>query len=280
MSLKSFPNNAHERQLIWCLSGNTIDKALKDEKSKELLLTQNLTIVQVPLSRFAKKKSLELTKLDEQGLIKEDQILVVDENSLTKETKYLYLEELVENFLDSNLTRANNYARFFAAIGATEFIFKHENKDLSEYKSNLNVNIDGMASKISDVDVELRGHIDSTLDEVASISKKFIQIECDRTERIRRAENILEECNLKNDKICSKELAAYKDGSVEPRELIIKMSSNSQQSKSLDMILNLGLKIPSLNEDSSNISLASFKSKLEIVKLVKKTFDFNLIVKF
>lgn len=43
MSLKSFPNNIDERRVVWCLSQDTIDTALNDKSTSELLLVPNVT---------------------------------------------------------------------------------------------------------------------------------------------------------------------------------------------------------------------------------------------
>ncbi|WP_236761756.1 hypothetical protein [Acinetobacter junii] len=84
MSLKSFPNNIDDRRVVWCLSQDTIDTALTDKSTSELLLVPNVTVIQLPLSRIAKRKSDKLCELDKLNLLKVDQVLVCSEALLHK----------------------------------------------------------------------------------------------------------------------------------------------------------------------------------------------------
>ncbi|EKA75408.1 hypothetical protein [Acinetobacter baumannii] len=280
MSLKSFPNNIDDRRVVWCLSQDTVDAALNDNSSLELLLAPNVTVVQLPLSRIAKKKSVKLCELEKLGLLKVDQVLVCSDEGVNLEEKYLNLEEVIEDFLTYNLKKANAYARFFAALGAISFEFEHKKFDFSKSKADFSVSLDGVASRVTKANIDLTAKVEKTLNQIASIMKGYTQNECATEQRILLAEKILKEYNLENDEICRHELATFKDGVAHLSDLNISMSSASDSNKSINILVDVGLNFPNIETEGKNISLISFKSKLELASIVKNSFDFNLKVKF
>ncbi|MCU4442143.1 hypothetical protein [Acinetobacter pittii] len=280
MSLKSFPNNIDDRRVVWCLSQDTVDAALNDNSSLELLLAPNVAVVQLPLSRIAKKKSVKLCELEKLGLLKVDQVLVCSDEGVSLEEKYLNLEEVIEDFLTYNLKKANAYARFFAALGAISFEFEHKKFDFSKSKADFSASLDGAASKVTKANIDLTAKAEKTLNQIASIMKGYTQNECTTEQRILLAEKILKEYNLENDEICRHELATFKDGVAHLSDLNISMSSASDNNKSMNILVDVGLNFPSIETEGKNSSLISFKSKLELASIVKNSFDFNLKVKF
>ncbi|ATY42686.1 hypothetical protein [Acinetobacter baumannii] len=280
MSLKSFPNNIDDRRVVWCLSQDTVDAALNDSSSLELLLTPNVTVVQLPLSRIAKKKSVKLCELEKLGLLKVDQVLVCSDEGVNLEEKYLNLEEVIEDFLTYNLKKANAYARFFAALGAISFEFEHKKFDFSKSKADFSVSLDGVASRVTKANIDLTAKVEKTLNQIASIMKGYTQNECATEQRILLAEKILKEYNLENDEICRHELATFKDGVARLSDLNISMSSTSDNSRSINILVDVGLNFPNIETEGKNSSLISFKSKLELASIVKNSFDFNLKAKF
>ncbi|MDC5324254.1 hypothetical protein NRA33_16410 [Acinetobacter baumannii] len=280
MSLKSFPNNIDDRRVVWCLSQDTVDAALNDNSSLELLLAPNVTVVQLPLSRIAKKKSVKLCELEKLGLLKVDQVLVCSDEGVNLEEKYLNLEEVIEDFLTYNLKKANAYARFFAALGAISFEFEHKKIDFSKSKADFSVSLDGVASRVTKANIDLTAKVEKTLNQIASIMKGYTQNECATEQRILLAEKILKEYNLENDEICRHELATFKDGVAHLSDLNISMSSASDSNRNINILVDVGLNFPNIETEGKNISLISFKSKLELASIVKNSFDFNLKVKF
>lgn len=280
MSLKSFPNNIDERRVVWCLSQDTIDTALNDKSTSELLLVPNVTVIQLPLSRIAKRKSDKLCELDKLNLLKVDQVLVCSDEGVNTEEKYLNLEEVIDDFLTYNLKKANAYARFFAALGATSFEFEHKNFDFSNSKVAFSASLDGAASRVAKANTDLTAKAEKTLNQIASIMKSYTQNEYPTEQRILLAEKILEEYGLENDEICRNELATLKDGAAHLSDLNISMSSASDSNRSMNILIDVGLNFPKAETEGKNSSLISFKSKLELASLVKNSFDFNLKVKF
>ncbi|MDC4341806.1 hypothetical protein OHV34_08270 [Acinetobacter baumannii] len=280
MSLKSFPNNIDDRRVVWCLSQDTVDAALNDNSSLELLLAPNITVVQLPLSRIAKKKSVKLCELEKLGLLKVDQVLVCSDEGVNLEEKYLNLEEVIEDFLTYNLKKANAYARFFAALGAISFEFEHKKFDFSKPKADFSVSLDGVASRVTKANIDLTAKVEKTLNQIASIMKGYTQNECATEQRILLAEKILKEYNLENDEICRHELATFKDGVAHLSDLNISMSSASDSNRSINILVDVGLNFPNIETEGKSSSLISFKSKLELASIVKNSFDFNLKVKF
>ncbi|HEN9589560.1 TPA: hypothetical protein U9I97_003087 [Acinetobacter baumannii] len=280
MSLKSFPNNIDDRRVVWCLSQDTVDAALNDNSSLELLLAPNITVVQLPLSRIAKKKSVKLCELEKLGLLKVDQVLVCSDEGVNLEEKYLNLEEVIEDFLTYNLKKANAYARFFAALGAISFEFEHKKFDFSKSKADFSVSLDGVASRVTKANIDLTAKVEKTLNQIASIMKGYTQNECATEQRILLAEKILKEYNLENDEICRHELATFKDGVAHLSDLNISMSSASDSNRIINILVDVGLNFPNIETEGKSSSLISFKSKLELASIVKNSFDFNLKVKF
>ena len=280
MSLKSFPNNIDERRVVWCLSQDTIDTALNDKSTSELLLVPNVTVIQLPLSRIAKRKSDKLCELDKLNLLKVDQVLVCSDEGVNTEEKYLNLEEVIDDFLTYNLKKANAYARFFAALGATSFEFEHKNFDFSNSKVDFSASLDGAASRVAKANTDLTAKAEKTLNQIASIMKCYTQNEYPTEQRILLAEKILEEYGLENDEICRNELATLKDGAAHLSDLNISMSSASDSNRSMNILIDVGLNFPKAETEGKNSSLMSFKSKLELASIVKNSFDFNLKVKF
>lgn len=283
MTLKSFPKVVADGQVVWFIDEKDLDSALRNNKGKEALLNLglDLIVVQLPLSRLTKLKSPQLAQLERNGLAKKDRILVMCRD-LKVENKYVELETLIEDFLAYNLRKANGYSRFFAALGATSFEFKHENNEISELSMELDAKIDGLASKITDLDGSLKGNIKNTLKQIASINKNYKQSTFDKTKRIEKAEKILKECGLEHDEICKDTLSTAKDGLAELTALSLTMSNSSYKSKNLQTVLNMGLKIPNLSDADSNqnASLISLKSKMEVAALVSDSFEFTLNVNF
>lgn len=280
MSLKSFPNNIDDRRVVWCLSQDTIDMALNDKSTSELLLTPSVTVIQLPLSRIAKRKSDKLCELDKLGLLKVDQVLVCSDEGLNTQEKYLNLEEVIDDFLTYNLKKANAYARFFAALGATSFEFEHKNFDFSNSKADFSASLDGAVSRVAKANIDLTAKVEKTLNQIASIMKGYTQKEYPTEQRILLAEKILEEYGLENDEICRPELATLKDGAAHLSDLNISMSSASDSNRSMSILIDVGLNFPKVDTEGKNSSLMSFKSKLDLASIVKKSFDFNLKVKF
>ncbi len=58
------------------------------------------------------------------------------------------------------------------------------------------------------------------------------------------------------------------------------MSSASDSNRSMNILIDVGLNFPNVDTEGKNSSLMSFKSKLDLASIVKKSFDFNLKVKF
>ncbi len=283
MTLRSFPKNVADGQVVWFIDEKDLDNTLRNAKGVEALLSlsSDLIVVQLPLSRLTKIRSPQLAQLENNGLAKKDRVLVMCDD-LKIENKYVELETLIEDFLAYNLKKANGYSRFFAALGATSFEFKHENNEISEFSMELGAKIDGLASKITDLDGNLKGNIKNTLKQIASINKNYNQHSFDKTERIEKAEKILKECGLEHDEICKDTLSTAKDGLAELTALSLTMSNSSYKSKNLQAVLNMGLKIPNLSEVDSkqNASLISLKSKMEFAALVSDSFEFTLNVNF
>jgi len=280
MSLKSFPTNIDERRVVWCLAQDTIDEALSEKSTSELLLLPNVTVVQLPLSRIAKRKSDQLCELEKLGLLKVDQVLVCSHEGINAEEKYLNLDKVIDDFLTYNLKKANAYARFFAALGATSFEFEHKNHDFSKSNIDLKASLDGAVSKITKAEMELTAKAEKTLNQIASIMKGYTQTQCEIENRISLAEKILNEYDLENDEICKHELATLKDGIAHLNDLNIAMSASGECSKSMNIVLDVGFKFPSVDLEGKSSSLISFKSKFEMASIVKNSFDFNLKVKF
>jgi hypothetical protein len=283
MTLRSFPKDIADGQVFWFIDEKDLDSAFSNNKGKEALLSlcSDLIIVQVPLSRLTKIRSPQLAQLENNGLAKKDRILVMCDD-LKVENKYVDLETLIEDFLAYNLRKANGYSRFFAALGATSFEFKHENNEITDFSVQLDAKIDGLASKITDLDGSLKGNIKNTLKQIASINKNYMQHPFDKAERIEKAEQILKECGLEHDEICKDALSTAKDGLAELTALSLTMSNSSSKSKNLQTVLNMGLKIPNLSDADSNqnASLISLKSKMEVAALVSDSFEFTLNVNF
>ncbi|RZG72653.1 hypothetical protein EXU29_09095 [Acinetobacter wuhouensis] len=283
MTLKSFPKVVADGQVIWFVDEKDVDSALRNNKGKEALfsLSEDLIVVQLPLSRLRKVRSPQLAQLEKNGLAKKDCVLVMCRD-LKVESKYVELETLLEDFLAYNLRKANGYSRFFAALGATSFEFKHENNEISEFSMELDAKIDGLASKITALDGSLKGNIKNTLKQIASINKNYKQYSFDTTERIEKAEKILKECGLEHDEICKDTLNTAKDGLAMLTAYSLTMSNSSYKSKKLQTVLNMGLKIPNLSDADSkqNASLISLKSKMEVAALVSDSFEFTLNINF
>lgn len=88
------------------------------------------------------------------------------------------------------------------------------------------------------------------------------------------------EYDLENDEICKHELATLKDGIAHLNDLNIAMSASGECSKSINIVLEVGFKFPSVDLEGKSSLLISFKSKFEMASIVKNSFDFNLKVKF
>ncbi|OTG69280.1 hypothetical protein B9T25_01415 [Acinetobacter sp. ANC 4470] len=280
MSLKSFPNNIDDRRVVWCLSQDTIDIALNDKSASEILFAPNITVVQLPLSRIAKRKSDKLCELEKQGLLKVDQVLVCSDEGINASEQYLNLDHVIDDFLTYNLKKANAYARFFAALGATSFEFEHKKIDFSNGKADFSVALDGVASKLTKANIDLTAKAKRALNQIASIMKGYTQNQCKTEERILLAERILKEYSLESDEICKSELATFKDGVANLTDLDISMSSTADSTKSINILIDVGLQIPNIKPEGKSSSVASLKSKLELVSIVKNSFDFNLKIKF
>ena len=212
--------------------------------------------------------------------MKVDQVLVCSDEGVNTEEKYLNLEEVIDDFLTYNLKKANAYARFFAALGATSFEFEHKNFDFSNSKVDFSASLDGAASRVAKANTDLTAKAEKTLNQIASIMKSYTQNEYPTEQRILLAEKILEEYGLENDEICRHELATLKDGAAHLSDLNISMSSASDSNRSMNILIDVGLNFPKAETEGKNSSLISFKSKLELASLVKNSFDFNLKVKF
>lgn len=280
MTLKSFPTKDEDRKVIWCLSETTIDKALKDKYTLHTLSESPVTIVQLPLTNLARRKSEKLRELEKAGLLLQDQVLIYSENNFKTEEKYLNVDTVVEDFLTYNLKKANVYARFFAALGAVSFKFKHKRSGSSVSDLNASANLEGVVSKIIDVDLELGGKIKEAFDQISSIEKNFVQKDRSREDRIAIAERILKESNYENDEICRNELSTFKDGVAHLDGLDISMYSNTDASKSLNTLISIGSKLATSDMQADNNSLFSFKNKFNIANAVKENFEFTLSVKF
>ncbi|MBF7684020.1 hypothetical protein I2F27_12050 [Acinetobacter sp. B5B] len=280
MSLNHFPKEAEKRHTIWCLTESDIRDALKSEDGRVFLNTENLTIVQIPVTNIAKFRSPELAKLEKSSpeLFQSGNILVIDnENISSPEKRYLEVNDAIEDFLQSNLKRANLYARILSVLGATSFSFQHTNRDDSETKIHAEANVEGLSGKITNANAEVTANCIKTLNEFAFISKRYTQT-TDKSleERLRIAKAIMVENSLQNDNFIKDCISGLEDGCSELKCFEYAFTSKSTDSKSLKALINMQVKIPLIE----STSLASFKSKFDLLSLVKKDFEFKMIVNF
>lgn len=100
------------------------------------------------MSRIAKRKSNKLCELENQGLLKIDQVLVCSDEGINTEEKYLNLENVIDDFLTYNLKKASAYARFFAALGAISFEFEHNFFNFSKFNGDFSASLAGSAARV------------------------------------------------------------------------------------------------------------------------------------
>lgn len=272
MSLKSFPNKSCERQIILCLSSDSIDTALKKEDMSEILDDQNILIIQTPVSDIAQKRSEILHNLVKNNLLKENQLLVLDQDKPSS-NNYLLFENIINDFVSSNLKRANAYSRFFAALGAKSFSFLHIVKDSSDNSKSIKINAQ---TPTANIDTQLEENIKNTLNQIASINKEFEPLSCDRNSRYLRAKNILEQENLQNDAICLSAFNTFQDELSKETLIDIELDSENAQGKNLNIVADLKINFP----NAVSPLASSLQTKISLASFTQQKYNFRLIVKF
>ena len=277
MALKSFPTKTSERELIWCLEASAIDKALKHEKSRELMQEPNITVVQLPLSRLAKNKSEVLAKLDQQELLSHNQFLMLGDNDVLEKT-YFKVDDIIKDFLDAVLHKASSYQRFFAILGASSIHFESQNYDSSNSEAGLNAELGGLAAKITGVNAEIAIQATKVLKQMIQMSSEYEKQEMPDLERISKAERVLKECCLENDQICKNALATLKDGS-KPIKLNLEIAQSMTESRNLKALVNLRAKIP-VSTGSDEFNLAYLQGAINIESTVDRSLKVNIVIAF
>ncbi len=276
MALKSFPDNANERELVWCLEASAIDQALKDDKSKELIQAKNITVVQLPLSRLAKKKSKVLEGLEQQGLLSHDQFLMLGKNDAL-EKEYFKVDDVIKDFLDAMLQKASGYNRFFAVLGASSIRFESRNHDSSDLEASISTELDGSATKVVGAKAEVAIQAKKVLQQMIQMSSEFETQKMTHAERVSKVERVLKECRLENDQICKSSLAMLKDGSKQ-KKFDLEMEQSGVESNNLKALLNLKLRIPL--EATGEFNLASLQGAINIATAVEKSLKLKIVVDF
>lgn len=272
MSLKSFPKNPDERQMILCLSSDEIDAALKEKNASKILDNQNILIVQTPVSSIAQQRSTTLKNLVEKNLIIDDQLLIIEQGERTS-NNYLTFENIVDNFISSNLKRANAYSRFFAALGAKSFHFSHIAKESSDSAISINAKAETPVCKAN---IEFDRKIKKSLDQITRINKGYEPINCSRDERKSGAQKILIEENLQDDLICSNAFNTFMDGLSKQTSINVELESDEKQEQYLKAVANMDITWLK----AMPTTLASLNAKVQLASLTQKIYQFHLKVEF
>lgn len=283
MSLKSFPTNPEDRLAIWCLDAKVIDSGIRHPQYAEFLNSPDLIVVQLPLSDIDLSRSPALCKLRDQNMLKPNQVLIFDEDSIKVEQKYLPFKDVVEGFLQLSLNKAHAYSRLFSVLGATKFTFTHKREHQDDKNIHGKTNLEGMLSKISSFDASIEANIANTISEIIAISTTYTQSKTLLSERIAKADIVMAEEGLEDDVICKPFLRGIKDGISITKTHSCTFSSKNIQSKNISTILNVGLKLPKILAKTSNTDEASFlsvESQFNMIAALTNQFDFELKIEF
>ena len=280
MSLKSFPKESQDRQVVWVLEDKVINDVINDKDAKQILLDDSIQVVRYPVRNFDKMRSSVLMKLDQQGLLKPNQLLVMGSDE-SIDAEYVEIDKAIETFMDTAIRKAKSYIRFYSALGATSISYKEKQNENSNKKAEAAANV---KEKVTNVSGEGNIILERKLNELASVIQTFEA----RMPDIILAEKILKEEKLDKDTHCVSDLKIFKDGG-KPKSTDIILNSNFHDSQSMKLVLNMSIDIPVIspkdntmgkmqNKRNTNLSLFSLGSKLELAKKVQRDYVFNLTI--
>ncbi len=280
MSLKSFPKESQDRQVVWVLEDKVINDVINDKDAKQILLDDSIQVVRYPVRNFDKMRSPVLMKLDQQGLLKPNQLLVMGSDE-SIDAEYVEIDKAIETFMDTAIRKAKSYIRFYSALGATSISYKEKQNENSNKKAEAAANV---KEKVTNVSGEGNIILERKLNELASVIQTFEA----RMPDIVLAEKILKEEKLDKDTHCVSDLKIFKDGG-NPKSTDIILNSNFHDSQSMKLVLNMSIDIPVIspkdntmgkmqNKRNTNLSLFSLGSKLELAKKVQRDYVFNLTI--
>ena len=280
MSLKSFPKESQDRQVVWVLEDKVINDVINDKDAKQILLDDSIQVVRYPVRNFDKMRSSVLMKLDQQGLLKPNQLLVMGSDE-SIDAEYVEIDKAIETFMDTAIRKAKSYIRFYSALGATSISYKEKQNENSNQKAEAAANV---KEKVTNFSGEGNIILERKLNELASVIQTFEA----RMPDIILAEKILKEEKLDKDTHCVSDLKIFKDGG-KPKSTDIILNSNFHDSQSMKLVLNMSIDIPVIspkdnttekmqNKRKTNLSLFSLGSKLELAKKVQRDYVFNLTI--
>ena len=280
MSLKSFPKESQDRQVVWVLEDKVINDVINDKDAKQILLDDSIQVVRYPVRNFDKMRSSVLMKLDQQGLLKPNQLLVMGSDE-SIDAEYVEIDKAIETFMDTAIRKAKSYIRFYSALGATSISYKEKQNENSNQKAEAAANV---KEKVTNFSGEGNIILERKLNELASVIQTFEA----RMPDIILAEKILKEEKLDKDTHCGSDLKIFKDGG-KPKSTDIILNSNFHDSQSMKLVLNMSIDIPVIspkdnttekmqNKRNTNLSLFSLGSKLELAKKVQRDYVFNLTI--
>lgn len=280
MSLKSFPKESQDRQVVWVLEDKVINDVINDKDAKQILLDDSIQVVRYPVRNFDKMRSSVLMKLDQQGLLKPNQLLVMGSDE-SIDAEYVEIDKAIETFMDTAIRKAKSYIRFYSALGATSISYKEKQNENSNQKAEAAANV---KEKVTNFSGEGNIILERKLNELASVIQTFEA----RMPDIILAEKILKEEKLDKDTHCVSDLKIFKDGG-KPKSTDIILNSNFHDSQSMKLVLNMSIDIPVIspkdntmgkmqNKRNTNLSLFSLGSKLELAKKVQRDYVFNLTI--
>lgn len=280
MSLKSFPKESQDRQVVWVLEDKVINDVINDKDAKQILLDDSIQVVRYPVRNFDKMRSSVLMKLEQQGLLKPNQLLVMGSDE-SIDAEYVEIDKAIETFMDTAIRKAKSYIRFYSALGATSISYKEKQNENSNQKAEAAANV---KEKVTNFSGEGNIILERKLNELASVIQTFEA----RMPDIILAEKILKEEKLDKDTHCVSDLKIFKDGG-KPKSTDIILNSNFHDSQSMKLVLNMSIDIPVIspkdnttekmqNKRNTNLSLFSLGSKLELAKKVQRDYVFNLTI--
>ena len=203
-----------------------------------------------------------------------NQMLVLSDDALVrKESVYLSLDQAILSFLDESVKLAHAYSRFFAVLGAKRVCFENSRNQENNSKVDASLNLDGIATKIANIDIGFAREVNGKLSELARIEESFYPIDRSIEMRIQEAEKILLEEGLNTEVTCQATLQKFKDG-TRPKSMIITLNGAYNKNSNINAFLDAGLKL------SKEESLAKIKCTLDCVNLAMQVIDKKLEVIF
>lgn len=276
MSLKSFPKSASQRQVILFLQeGDILDIGMKAEKSKDLAILEDpsVLIIPFPVADCLKSKNPALENIiDDYPNLKSGDLLILDQGQVVESRSgYLPIPKVIDSFIDRNYELACAYSSFFAALGATRVFIEHKKEQSSIKKNKAEAKVEGMVSSVTDVDMCFFVNADKKMSEIMRFDTRYSENKKNLDEKIKDAEKVLNEKNIVENLDCQHILGDFRNGFIHSRREIY-LSDSKIENQQINALVNFGLKLPA-QEILNKFNLGSL---VEIKLVAERTKAFFL----